>query len=29
MATYIKKHHPNQTVAIRATELANDNAVPH
>lgn len=29
VASYIKKHHPNQTVAIRATELFNDNAVSH
>ena len=26
VASYIKKHHPNQTVAIRSTELFNNKA---
>lgn len=29
VASYIKKHHPNQTVSKRATDLFNDNAVSH
>ena len=29
VSSYVKKHHPNQTEAIRATELFNDNAVSH
>ena len=27
VASYIKKHHPSQTVAMRATELSNDNDI--
>ena len=29
VASYIEKHHPNKAVAMRATNLFNDNAVSH
>ncbi|XP_043259296.1 tigger transposable element-derived protein 1-like [Colletes gigas] len=29
VASYIEKHHPNKTVAMRATNIFNDNAVSH
>ncbi|PNF23493.1 hypothetical protein B7P43_G06622 [Cryptotermes secundus] len=29
VASYIEKHHPNKAVAMRATDLFNDNAVFH
>ncbi|PNF13646.1 hypothetical protein B7P43_G17283 [Cryptotermes secundus] len=29
VALYIEKHHPNKAVAMRTTNLFNDNAVSH